>query len=86
MDFFTFKNIICLTVILITGICTFLPDHILYTASCKRSWIIVLTILSSCSFIANKNLLGTFIFFVLLVGLFIHFLAVYFKKLEGCDL
>lgn len=86
MDIHLIKNIVCIVVILIAAICTLLPSHIIYTANCKRSWIVVLIILASCSFIVNKFSLGIFLIVILIVALFIHYLNIYLKKFEGCDL
>jgi hypothetical protein len=85
MDIYLIKNIVCLTAIIITFICTLLPSRIIYTANCKRSWIVVLIILASSSFIVNKYSLGISLILILLVALFIHYLTAYFQKMEGCD-
>ncbi len=86
MDIYFIKNTVCIIVIIIAFVCTVLPSSIIYTANCKRSWIVVLTILSSCFFIIDKYSLGISLIVILLIALLIHYLALYFKKLEGCDL
>ncbi len=55
MDIYFIKNTVCIIVIIIAFVCTVLPSSIIYTANCKRSWIVVLTILSSCFFIIDKG-------------------------------
>lgn len=65
------KIIICTLVIIAAVIIVRLPNRIIDTRSCKRNWVIVLTILASCLFIIDHDAAAIFIILGLVLGIII---------------
>lgn len=70
----TIQMIIALIVMLIAFvIVVFIPDKYIDTSSCKRNWIVVLTILSCAAYSINQNSLVLFFLSLLFLGIFINY-------------
>ena len=63
------KIIICTLVIIAAVIIVRLPNRIIDTRSCKRNWVIVLTILASCLFIIDHDAAAVFLILALILGI-----------------
>lgn len=63
------KITICTLVIIFVVIAVKMPNRIIDTRSCKRNWVAVLTILSSCLFIINHDAAAVFLILTLVLGI-----------------
>ena len=63
------KITICTLVIIFVVIAVKMPNRIIDTRSCKRNWVAVLTILSSCLFIINHDAAAVFLILTLILGI-----------------
>ena len=70
-----FKLILSLMVMITAIVAVLLPNKWIDTASCKRNWIVVLTVLSSSSFIVDKNIAGVLFALILIFGVCLNWLA-----------
>lgn len=66
------KTIICLLTMIITAIAVLLPNSIINTRSCKRNWVVVVTILASALIMIDKYLEGLVLLGFLLFGIWLN--------------
>ncbi|MCO8088237.1 hypothetical protein [Acinetobacter indicus] len=72
-----FKLILSLMVMITAIVAVLLPNKWIDTASCKRNWIVVLTVLSSASFIVDKNIAGVLFALILIFGVCLNWLSLF---------
>ena len=66
-------KIIALIAVILAVVVLFIPNKYINTASCKRNWLVVLTILTGISFISDQNSLGFVFLTILSLGIFINY-------------
>ena len=66
-------KIIALVAVILAVVVLFIPNKYINTASCKRNWVVVLTILTGISFISDQNSLGFVFLTILSLGIFINY-------------
>lgn len=66
-------KIIALIAVILAVVVLFIPNKYINTASCKRNWVVVLTILTGISFISDQNSLGFVFLTILSLGIFINY-------------
>lgn len=67
-NFLTFKNVLCMLVVIVTMIIVLAPHHMFDTSTCKRTIYAVLVLLSTLFFLIDKTLLGCLLSFILLTA------------------
>lgn len=66
-------KIIALVAVILAVVVLFIPNKYINTASCKRNWVVVLTILTGISFVSDQNSLGFGFLTILSLGIFINY-------------
>lgn len=66
-------KIIALIAVILAVVVLFIPNKYINTASCKRNWVVVLTILTGISFVSDQNSLGFGFLTILSLGIFINY-------------
>lgn len=69
----TIQMIVALVVMFIAVVIVLMPNKYIDTSTCKRNWVVILTILSCAAYSTNQNSVGIFFLSILGLGIFINY-------------
>ena len=69
----TIQMIVALVVMFIAVVIVLMPNKYIDTSTCKRNWVVILTILSCAAYFTKQDSLGLFFLSLLWLGIFIYY-------------